>query len=105
MNTAAQAKPDNSYVEALAGGTVFVGKDATMLFAAISLRAAVKLYLKTGLMPYRGMTATRMLASVTTYTQQEYKGNGKWDRALADLHNWVETMKTGMPVVDHRELK
>ena len=105
MNTAAQAKPDSSYVEAFTGGIAFVGKDATMLFAATALRAAVKLYLKTGLIPYRGMTATRMLQAVTQYTKQEYKGNGKWDRALADLHNWVETMKAGMPVVDHREPK
>lgn len=93
---------DDSYVEVFAGGGVaMVGTDAISLYRAQLLLSHIKLYLKTGIIPTRGVTGPKMLVLAMSITKNEYKGNGKYDRALVDLRNWVETMKAAMPIMEN----
>ena len=98
MNTTSQTKPEDSYIEIFNGGVAMVGPDAVEMFRAIQLKSALKFYLKTGMLPTHGVTGPKMLLLATSITKQPYDGNGKYDRALGDLHNWIETMKCGMPI-------
>lgn len=83
------------------GGTLFAGHDAVQLFRAIALNSALRM-LKAGLQPTRGLTRTKALAMVTPYTGQTYKRT-ELDRAAQDLHVWIETMKSAIPVEDARD--
>jgi hypothetical protein len=87
-----------SKITVSAGGTSFVGPDATNLFRAATLRSALGL-LKRGIQPTRGYTRTRALAACTEYTGQRYwVSDAELDRAMADLTVWIETMKSALPV-------
>lgn len=96
----AEKGPQDSYVEVFDGGVAMVGEDAILLFRAITLRSALGLYLKIGMLPSRNITPAKMLALTTTITKQPYTGNGKYDRALEDLTKWIDTMKAAMPVYE-----
>lgn len=91
--------PNASYIEHGKGGTAIVGPDATMLFAAVALRSSINLYMKTGIIPTRGVTITKMLALAKQYTGKVYKAKDK-EQAIADLDVWIATMKAAMPVVE-----
>lgn len=75
--------------------TSFVGPDAVELFRAATLRSALGLLSK-GITPTRGLTGKKALAMVTRYSGQTYK-RGEFERARADLHAWIETMKSALP--------
>ncbi len=79
-----------------AGGTTFVGHDATRLFAATVLRSALKL-LAVGIKPSRGWTMTKALKAASQYTGRSYK-RSEAKQAQADLTLWIETMKSALPV-------
>jgi hypothetical protein len=87
---------DDSYVVVNSTGTLFVGTDATNLFRAITLASAIDLYMKTGLVPTRGVTGPKMLALAKEYTNVVYK-RGQYAQALAELRRWIAVMKLAMP--------
>jgi len=94
---------DTSEVVISRGGTMFAGPDAVSLFRAITLRAALRLYARTGIKTTRGAGPKVMLTIAKEYTGKTYKGTAKFDDAIADLDTWIATMKAAMPVTDTRE--
>lgn len=81
------------------GGISFVGHDAVELYRVMHIRAAIKLYAATGIIPTRGVGIKKMLAMAGSYTNRRYPAT-KHSAALAiaDLTVWIETMKSALPV-------
>jgi hypothetical protein len=79
------------------GGVTFEGIDATRLYQAITLAAALKLYDRCGMIPTRGMTITKMLALASTFSGKAYK-RGAALQAAADVTTWADAMKAALPV-------
>lgn len=74
----------------------FSGPDAVECFRAAALASAMILY-KAGMSPGRGtMTGPQALKAATRYTGQTYK-RGEYDRARADIQEWVRQMKLALP--------
>lgn len=96
---------DNSQISIMEGGTMFTGPDSIALYRAIALRGALKLYARSGILPTRGMTITKMLKAATEYTGKDYgRGNvNKAQAAAAEMTVWIETMRSAIPVVDLRQ--
>jgi len=92
---------DNSEVIIGNGGTAFVGPDAVRLIAAMQLRMALQMYVRTGLLPTRGVSATDLLRLATGYTGHAYK-RGQHGEAARDVNTWIQTMKTALPIRDER---
>jgi hypothetical protein len=70
------------------GATVFSGQQATSVFAAITVRAALKMYAGTKMVPNRRWTPTKMLAAAGRITGKTYK-RGQYLQAAADLQEWI----------------
>jgi len=87
----------DSYISHSAGGTTYSGPDAVRLQQAITLRSAIKLYRACGVIPTRGMGIVNMLKLATTITSKTYKRTQS-AQAEADLHIWIETMKSALPI-------
>ena len=83
------------------GGTTFAGPDAMKLFKAITLRSAIRMHQRSGMIPTRGVTITKMFALAGEFTAKRYK-RGEHEQALADLDVWIATMKAAMPITDER---
>jgi hypothetical protein len=97
-------KNDDSYVEVGSGGTTFVGPDATRLFAAISVRSALNLYLQAQIKANRAYTPKNMVAFVTGITGKTYnRGRSGQIAALHDLGLWIAAMKSALPVEGDRK--
>lgn len=79
------------------GGVTFAGPDAVNLYRAMTLKAALSLYVKTKIVPTRGVTGPDMLRMATEYTGHKYK-RGAYEEAAKDVADWVQTMKAAMPV-------
>ncbi len=79
------------------GGVSFVGPDAVALYRALSLAQALRMYARTGLVPTRGITATKLLQLATELTGKRY-ARGTHAQAADDLRTWIETMKAALPV-------
>jgi hypothetical protein len=79
-----------------AGGTTFAGPDAVKLYAAMTMRSALRM-MKTGMRPNRAYTPKAVFAKVAEITGKTYK-RGAYDQAIADLTVWIDTMKAAMPV-------
>lgn len=75
----------------------YVGKDATELFRVSMLKASIRLWTKTGMMPTRGIGIKKMLAMATVYTGRKYK-TSEAAQAVDDLHNWVTCMVSALPI-------
>lgn len=88
----------NSQITIGKGGTVFEGPDATALFRAMTLKGALGLYAKHGIIPTRGVTITRMLAIATEYTGKKYR-RGEAAKAAADVEVWCNTMRAALPII------
>jgi len=88
-----------SYIETGEGHTTFVGPDATHLFAAMTLRSAMNLYIKVKVQVNRAYTPKNMLLTASRFTGKTYK-RGQLKQAAADLHVWIEAMKSAMPIVN-----
>jgi hypothetical protein len=84
------------------GCTTFAGPDAIHLMRAITLRASIRLYAKTGIKSTRAATPSLMLRIAKEYTGKDYKGRDKFDLAMADLDTWIATMRAALPVTDNR---
>ena len=91
----------DSYIHTFSGGTAFVGHDAVRLYTAITLRSAIKLYLKAGIRMTRGATISTLLRQAGTITGKTYR-RGQGEAVMADLTTWIEAMKSALPVeTDH----
>lgn len=91
---------NESYVSVGNGHTTFAGPDATKLFAAVALRLAIDLYVKTGMRANRAYTPTNMRAAATRITGKTYKRT-ELAKASADLKVWSDAMKAAIPI-EHR---
>jgi hypothetical protein len=89
----------NSYISVGPHGSTFSGPDAVRLQQAITLRSAIKMYVASSgqIIPTRGMGITKMLALTSTITGKKYKRT-QTAEAQADLHIWIETMKSALPI-------
>jgi hypothetical protein len=92
---------NDSHVHLTDSATSYVGYDATRLFAVASLRASIKLYIKTGMKASRAHTPTAMLAAATRVTGKRYK-RGQLAKAAEDLDLWIAAMHAALPVIDDR---
>lgn len=86
-----------SHIDVTKSSTVYSGPDATRYFAVKVLRSSINLYLKTGMIPTRGVTISRMLAIAGQTTGKTYK-RGQGCAAIADLDTWLATMRAALPV-------
>lgn len=78
--------------------TAFVGPDAIQMYRAACASSAIGLWIKTKMIPTRGVTITKMLAIATEYTGKRYTP-AKAQQAVDDLKIWVATMKAALPHV------
>ena len=83
------------------GGTSITGPDAMLLFKAVQLRAFLRLYIKTGIRPTRGVGPRAMLDAATGITGKPYKGR-QYPQAMADLDVWIDTMRGALDIRDER---
>jgi hypothetical protein len=89
----------DSYIEARNGQCVsFVGGDATNYVRATILSTSLRLYAQSGIIPTRGVTATKMLKMATGYTGKTYK-RGQYEQAATDVFKWASEMKAALPIV------
>lgn len=85
------------------GAVTLTGPDSMQFFRAIQLRAAISLYMKTGMIPTRGVTITKMLRAAKEFTGKVYGNNlPGYATAMADLQVWIDTMQTALPTTDER---
>lgn len=93
---------NDSYIQHhTSGGTTLAGPDAVNLYRAMVLRSSIRLYEKTGMIPTRGLTITKMFMMAKQYTGKMYK-RGQYALVLSDLQTWIDTMKAAMPVIDSK---
>ena len=77
--------------------TSYVGRDATTLYRVNMIKVSIKLWIKTGMMPTRGVTISKLLKMAEQYTGRKYK-KSEAAYAVEDLHNWVSTMVSALPI-------
>jgi hypothetical protein len=77
--------------------TSYVGSDATTLYRVNMIKVSIKLWMKTGMMPTRGITISKLLKMAEQYTGRKYK-KSEAAYAVEDLHNWVSTMVSALPI-------
>ena len=89
----------DSYIQHTSSGVLFSGPDAVRLQHAITLRSAIKMYVASGgqIIPTRGMGITKMLKLAGGVTGKTYK-RSQATQAQDDLHIWIETMKSALPI-------
>jgi len=94
----------DSFISHSPSGILFSGPDAIRLQQAITLRSAIKMYVRSGgqIIPTRGMGITKMLKLATSITGLSYKRTQAED-AMRDLHIWIETMKSALPIFEESE--
>lgn len=85
------------YSKSRGEATSYVGRDATELFRVNMLKSSIKLWMKTGMMPTRGIGIQKMLKMASTYTGRKYK-KSEAAYAVEDLHNWVTCMVSALPI-------
>lgn len=85
------------YSKSRGEATSYVGRDATELFRVNMIKVSIKLYMKTGMIPTRGVTISKMLKMAEQYTGRKYK-KSEAAYAVEDLHNWVTTMVSALPI-------
>lgn len=86
------------------GTVTMTGPDAMHFYRAVQLRSAISLYMKTGMIPTRGVTITKMLRAAKEYTGKIYgRSLPAYAIAIADLDVWIANMQTALPTTDERE--
>lgn len=85
------------YSKSRGEATSYVGRDATELFRVNMLKSSIKLWMKTGMMPTRGIGIHKMLKMAEVYTGRKYK-KSEAAYAIEDLHNWVTCMVSALPI-------
>jgi hypothetical protein len=97
--------PD-SFIKTSDAATSFVGPDAIKLYQAKSLEKMLRLYAKTGMIPTRGVTLTKMLtlaANIIGRDKPYPKARTRQaaaERAADDLKTWSSTMLSALPIVE-----
>lgn len=96
--------PNDSYIVTRgAKVSAYIGPDATLFYQAAVVKASIDLYMKTGIIPVRGATLTRMLVTAAAITKPKKpyprSVNGQ-QQALKDLDNWMSIMRAALPVVE-----
>lgn len=89
-----------SHIETGPSTTTFVGPDAIKLFQVSAVRAAIDLYLETGMQANRAYTPKAMREFAIKTTGKPY-GPRQLAQASADLKLWIEAMKSAMPTTSH----
>lgn len=79
--------------------TSYVGTDATTLYRVNMIKVSIRLWVKTGMKPTRGVGIKKMLAMAEKYTGRKYK-TSEASEAIDDLHNWVTLMVSALPIVE-----
>lgn len=77
--------------------TSYIGTDATSLYRVNMLKTCIKLWVKTGMVPTRGVGIKKMLRMAEQYTGRKYKTSEAM-YAVEDLHNWVTCMVSALPI-------
>lgn len=94
---------DNTAITHHDGGITMTG-DAITLYRWKVLQQSISLYMKTGMVPTRGMTISKMLKLATQITKKPYKNNrAGWQQAVDDLKVSTDTLKAAIPHVDERK--
>lgn len=88
---------DESYIKCDANSITFAGPDAVHMYRALSLMNAIALHKKSGLIPNRGMGIMKMFERAKEFTGKTYK-RGEHDRAIDDLHVWIQVMRSSLPI-------
>jgi hypothetical protein len=88
---------DDSKVVIGAMGTIYSGADAVSLYQAMALRAAMRLYAKTGIVPTRGFGKKKMVEQVNLITKSDY-ATKDFVKAFDHLNIFVEQLKSSIPV-------
>jgi len=81
----------SDYLERTKNGTSFKGSDVNV-FGATVLSSALMSYSKTGMVPNRNYTPTKMLLAASVYTKKKYK-RGQYVEAAADLIAFANALK------------
>ena len=78
----------DSFISHSPSGILFSGPDAIRLQQAITLRSAIKMYVRSGgqIIPTRGMGITKMLALTTNITGKKYKRTQTEDAKIGRAH-------------------
>lgn len=77
--------------------TSYIGHDATQLYRVNMLKTCIKMWMKTGMMPTRGIGIQKMLKMAEVYTGRKYK-KSEAAYAVEDLHHWVSCMVSALPI-------
>lgn len=94
---------DNTAITHHDGGTTYTG-DAITLYRWKALQQAIILYTKTGLIPTRGVTISKMLKAATEITSRPYKNTSEGrQQAVDDLQKSIATLKMAIPHEDERK--
>ncbi len=82
-------KVSESYIETDATNRPmsFVGEQAVHIFYARALREAIRLHQKTGLIPRRGVTITKMMKQTQRVTGQKFSIH-QHEEAISALEKW-----------------
>lgn len=80
-----------------AGGTSIQGPDGMAYYRALTLASSLKLFIKTGIIPTRGVTGPVMLRIATEITSKTYK-RGQYQQAHDDVKLWADTMRGALQV-------
>lgn len=91
-----------SHVEISKGGTAFVGPDAVLLVKAIYLKNCLILHRRSGILPTRSVTVTKLFDLASQYTGKKYK-RGEHLRAIEDMGVWIATMQAALPINERGE--
>lgn len=85
------------------GAIILTGNDAHELYRAMQIRSAIGLYMKTGMIPTRGVTITKLLRAAKQYTGKIYgRTPAAYAVAINDLTVWIDNMRTAIPTTDER---
>lgn len=74
---------------------VFTGPEQTNLFAAIALKHAIRLYVRTGMKANRAYTPAAMLQTAGRHTGKTYK-RGQLQQAHDDLEVAIVSMQAAL---------
>ena len=87
----------DNYVKISASSVDFVGSDAVALYRALTLRNAIALHQKSGIIPTRGMGIMKMFERANEFTGKKYK-RGDHDAVMRDLTVWIEMMRSALTI-------
>ena len=75
----------------------YLGPDAVEFASVRLLRVSLIAWAEHQIIPFRGMTISRMLEMCRPYTGRTYKRSETFT-AVADLEVWLKNMAAGLPI-------